>query len=125
MLLALRFSIVILISDIFSFDRTSIQGTEMVENYNPLSDFWHSAIRSQSVHGYLPVNVTFGFYETLFVSYNTPEEKLKAGFIAHVRTVTNIRGFKIKNKLKSICPNCSALHTVQRLPHEETQVKFY
>nr|QGV11548.1 Vg1 [Tetrastichus brontispae] len=103
--------------------RTSIQGTEMIENYNPLNDFWHAAIRSQSVHGYLPVNVTFGFHETLFFSYNTPEEKLKVGLIAHVRTSTNIRGFKIKSRLKSICPNCTDLYNARRSPEKETKSK--
>ncbi|XP_058799949.1 uncharacterized protein LOC131669231 isoform X2 [Phymastichus coffea] len=103
--------------------RTSIHGTEMVENYNPLSDFWHAAVRSQSVHGYLPVNVTFGFHDTLFLSYNTPEEKFKAGLIAHVRTITTIVGFKVKNRLKYICPNCSVVHTVKRLPKRDTKSK--
>jgi hypothetical protein len=70
----------------------------------------------------LPINVTFGFHEKLFFSYNTPEEKLKAGLTAHVRTVTNIQGPNIKSKLDSICPNCVDLYTVKHLPHKEIKV---
>lgn len=51
---------------------TVIHGTEVVETYNPLIDVWHSAERSQSIHGYLPTNVTVGIQEKLFLSYNTP-----------------------------------------------------
>lgn len=42
----------------------------MIENYNPLADLWHSANRAQSIHGYFPVNITFGFAERPFISYN-------------------------------------------------------
>ena len=88
-----------------------------------MNDLWHAAERAQSLHGYLPINVTFGFQEKLFFSYNTPEEKLRAGLTAHVRTVTNIRGSKVQDKLKSVCPNCVNLYTVKRLPHKETKVR--
>ncbi|XP_011495960.1 PREDICTED: uncharacterized protein LOC105360685 [Ceratosolen solmsi marchali] len=102
--------------------RTTIHGTESIENYNPLSDLWHAAVRAQSIHGYLPINVTFGFQDKLFFSYNTPEEKLRAGLTAHVRTVTNIRGPDIKTKLNFICPNCVDLYTVKRLPYKEIKL---
>lgn len=42
----------------------------MIENYNPLVDLWHSAERLQSLHGYLPINVTIGFAERIFISYD-------------------------------------------------------
>ncbi|XP_031777418.1 uncharacterized protein LOC100114520 isoform X2 [Nasonia vitripennis] len=98
--------------------RTSIHGTQVLENYNPFNDLWHAAERAQSIHGYLPVNITFGFQEKLFFSYNTPEDKLRAGLIAHVRTVTNIRGYKVQSKLDTLCSNCVDLYTVKRLPHK-------
>ena len=34
--------------------RTSIHKSEIIENYNPLIDTWHSAERAHSIHGYLP-----------------------------------------------------------------------
>ncbi|KAL7291123.1 hypothetical protein TKK_0015250 [Trichogramma kaykai] len=106
--------------------RTSIHGTESIENYNPLADIWHAGIRSQSIHGYLPVNVTFGLQDKLFVSYMTPEHKLKAGLTAHVKTVTSVRGYKVRDKLRAVCrPGesrhpCPELHTVKRFPDKET-----
>lgn len=50
---------------------TSVHGIETIENYNPLVDLWHSAQRVQSLHGYLPVNITIGFEERPFISYNS------------------------------------------------------
>lgn len=43
----------------------------MIENYNPLADLWHSAERVQSLHGYLPINITLGLDERPFISYDT------------------------------------------------------
>ncbi|XP_057323031.1 uncharacterized protein LOC130666240 [Microplitis mediator] len=101
--------------------RTVIHGTEVVETYNPLIDVWHSAERSQSIHGYLPTNVTVGLQEKLFLSYNTPTEYLQTGITAHARTVTSVRGVKAAQKLKAICQHCSSLYTVKRYQHEELQ----
>ncbi|KAI4483442.1 hypothetical protein M0802_013384 [Mischocyttarus mexicanus] len=94
--------------------RTSIHGSETISNYNPLVDLWHSAERAQSIHGYLPINVTIGLNERLFVTYYTPGEDFKMGITAHVRTVTNIRGSNAQNKLKPICPNCPMSYTVRK-----------
>lgn len=55
--------------DIF---RTSIHKSEIIENYNPFIDTWHSAERAHSIHGYLPINITLGFENRPFISYNTP-----------------------------------------------------
>lgn len=55
------------------FCSTSVHGIETIENYNPLVDLWHSAERVQSLHGYLPINVTLGLDERPFISYDTLE----------------------------------------------------
>ncbi|XP_043675802.1 vitellogenin-like isoform X2 [Vespula pensylvanica] len=94
--------------------RTSIHGSEIIENYNPLVDLWHAAERAQSIHGYLPINITIGLDERPFITYNTPGEHFKMGVVAHVRTVTHIRGTKTQTKLKAICPNCPISYTVRR-----------
>ncbi|XP_014616793.1 PREDICTED: uncharacterized protein LOC106793973 [Polistes canadensis] len=94
--------------------RTSIHGSETISNYNPLVDLWHAAERAQSIHGYLPINVTIGLNERPFITYYTPGEDFKMGITAHVRTVTNIRGFNAQNKLKPICPNCPISYTVRK-----------
>ncbi|XP_051171445.1 uncharacterized protein LOC127288178 isoform X1 [Leptopilina boulardi] len=94
--------------------RTTIHGTQVIENYNPLIDLWYVAERAQSVHGYLPINVTFGLQDKLFVSYNTLEDGMKTGVTAHVRTVTSIRGAKVNKKLKNICPDCIRDFTVKK-----------
>lgn len=52
------------------FFSTSVHGIETIENYNPLIDLWHSAERVQSLHGYLPINITIGLEERPFISYN-------------------------------------------------------
>lgn len=52
--------------------RTSIHKSEIIENYNPFIDTWHSAERIHSIHGYLPINITLGFENRPFISYNTP-----------------------------------------------------
>ncbi|KAG8040663.1 hypothetical protein G9C98_002659 [Cotesia typhae] len=101
--------------------RTVIHGTEVVETYNPLIDVWHSAERSQSIHGYLPTNVTVGIQEKLFLSYNTPTEYLQTGLTAHARTITTVRGIKALQKLKAICQHCPSLYTVKKYPHEDLQ----
>lgn len=49
----------------------SVHGIETIENYNPLVDLWHSAERVQSLHGYFPLNITIGFEEQPFISYDT------------------------------------------------------
>ncbi|XP_033211866.1 uncharacterized protein LOC117169551 isoform X2 [Belonocnema kinseyi] len=103
--------------------RTSIHGTQVIENYNPLTDLWYGAQRAQSVHGYLPINVTFGLQEKLFVSYNTPAEGLKLGVTAHVRTITTIRGSRVNEKLKTICPKCITQYTVNKNPTEPMKTK--
>ncbi|XP_047354225.1 uncharacterized protein LOC124950864 isoform X1 [Vespa velutina] len=95
--------------------RTSIHGSEIIENYNPLVDLWHAAERTQSIHGYLPINITIGLDERPFITYNTPGEHFKMGVVAHVRTVTHIRGPKTQTKLKVICPNCPTSYTVRRV----------
>lgn len=50
---------------------TSVHGIDTIENYNPLIDLWHSAQRVQSLHGYLPINITLGLDERPFISYDT------------------------------------------------------
>lgn len=55
------------------FFSTSVHGIEIIENYNPLVDLWHSAERVQSLHGYLPINITLGLQERPFISYDTLE----------------------------------------------------
>ncbi|KAK2579022.1 hypothetical protein KPH14_002816 [Odynerus spinipes] len=103
--------------------RTSIHGSEIVENYNPLIDLWHAAERAQSIHGYLPINITIGLDERPFIAYNTPGEHFKMGITAHVRTVTNIRGAKAQTKLKEICSKCPISYTVRKpLPTSELEV---
>ncbi|XP_043259379.1 uncharacterized protein LOC122401364 [Colletes gigas] len=96
--------------------RTSIHGSQVIENYNPLIDVWHSAEREHSVHGYLPVNITIGLEDRPFISYNTPGEHLKMGLTFHARTSTNIKGANIKSKLNKICPNCTRLFVVTKSP---------
>ncbi|XP_033196752.1 vitellogenin-4 isoform X1 [Bombus vancouverensis nearcticus] len=96
--------------------RTSIHKSEIIENYNPLIDTWHSAERAHSIHGYLPVNITLGFKDRPFISYNTPGEHLKMGITAHVRTSTNIKGLNIKSKLRQICPTCPQLYIITKSP---------
>lgn len=54
------------------FCSTVIHGREVVETYNPLVDVWHAAERAQSIHGYMPINVTIGLEDKLFLLYNTP-----------------------------------------------------
>ncbi|KAF7992158.1 hypothetical protein HCN44_001483 [Aphidius gifuensis] len=94
--------------------RTAVHGTEVVESYNPLIDVWHSAERAQSLHGYLPANITVGLQDKLFISYNTPGEYLRTGITFHTRTTTTIRGVKVNQKLRKICSNCSLTFTVKR-----------
>ncbi|KOC70286.1 Vitellogenin-6, partial [Habropoda laboriosa] len=96
--------------------RTSIHKSEIIESYNPLIDTWHSAERAHSIHGYLPVNITLGFEDRPFISYNTPGEHLKMGITVHVRTSTNIKGLNIKSKLHQICPICPQLYIVTKSP---------
>ncbi|XP_053999528.1 vitellogenin-3 isoform X1 [Hylaeus anthracinus] len=96
--------------------RTSIHGSQLIENYNPLIDVWHSAERAHSIHGYLPVNITIGLQNRPFISYNTPGEHLKMGFTFHTRTSTNIRGPNVRSKLSKICPNCTQLYVVKKSP---------
>ncbi|XP_076235711.1 uncharacterized protein LOC143180071 [Calliopsis andreniformis] len=96
--------------------RTSIHRSEIIENYNPLIDVWHTAEKAHSIHGYLPINITLGFEDRLFISYNTPGENLKMGITAHVRTTTNIVGANIKSKLNYFCPTCSRLNIVTKSP---------
>ncbi|XP_043523814.1 uncharacterized protein LOC122535938 isoform X2 [Frieseomelitta varia] len=96
--------------------RTSIHKSEIIESYNPLIDTWHSAERAHSIHGYLPINITVGFKDRPFISYNTPGEHLKIGITAHARTSTNIKGLNIKAKLHQICPTCSQLYLVTKSP---------
>nr|XP_031847046.1 uncharacterized protein LOC116433275 isoform X1 [Nomia melanderi] len=96
--------------------RTSIHRTEMIENYNPLIDIWHSAERAHSIHVYVPVNITLGIEDRPFISYNTPEEHLKMGLTVHVRTTTNLRGANVKSKLLKVCPDCAQLYTVKKSP---------
>lgn len=48
------------------------------------------------------------------------------GVVAHVRTVTHIRGTKTQTKLKAICPNCPISYTVRReLPINKLKVNSY
>lgn len=54
----------------YSFS-TCVHGIEIIENYNPLADLWHGAERVQSLHGYLPINITIGLEEHPFISYDT------------------------------------------------------
>lgn len=61
----------------YYFCSTAVHSTEVVESYNPLIDVWHSAERAQSLHGYLPANITMGLQDKLFISYNTPGGNLK------------------------------------------------
>ncbi|XP_076650819.1 vitellogenin-5 isoform X2 [Halictus rubicundus] len=96
--------------------RTSIHRSEIIENYNPLIDVWHSAERAHSIHAYVPVNITLGFEDRPFISYNTPGEHLKMGLTVHVRTATSIRGANVNSKLLKICPNCSQLYIVKKSP---------
>ncbi|XP_011162482.2 uncharacterized protein LOC105197692 [Solenopsis invicta] len=101
--------------------RTSVHGIETIENYNPLVDLWHSAERVQSLHGYLPINVTLGLDERPFISYDTLEEHLKTGFTAHAKTLTSIRGANVRSKLDRICGSCSVSHTVVKSPSSNLQ----
>lgn len=96
--------------------RTSIHKSEIIENYNPFIDTWHSAERIHSIHGYLPINITLGFENRPFISYNTPGEHLKMGITAHARTTTNIKGLNIETKLHHICPTCPQLFKVTKSP---------
>ncbi|XP_011154887.1 uncharacterized protein LOC105192439 [Harpegnathos saltator] len=101
--------------------RTSVHAIETIENYNPLVDAWHSAQRIQSFHGYLPVNIIFGFEERLFISYNASGENLKTGITAHATTLTSIRGASVKSKLKQFCPSCPITYTVAKTPISKTE----
>ncbi|XP_017876855.1 uncharacterized protein LOC108623080 isoform X1 [Ceratina calcarata] len=101
--------------------RTSIHKTEVIESYNPLIDTWHTAERAYSIHGYLPINITLGFEQRPFISYNTPKEHLKMGITAHARTSTNIKGLAIKSKLNQICPTCPNLYIVTKSPEYKSQ----
>ncbi|XP_072751184.1 uncharacterized protein [Anoplolepis gracilipes] len=101
--------------------RTSVHGIEMIENYNPLIDLWHSAERVHSLHGYLPINITVGLEEQPFISYNTLGEHLKTGITAHVKTLTSIRGASVKSKLKQACHSCPASYTVVKSPSSNLQ----
>ncbi|XP_050462195.1 uncharacterized protein LOC126857111 [Cataglyphis hispanica] len=92
--------------------RTSVHGIETIENYNPLVDLWHSAERVQSLHGYLPINITIGLEQRPFISYNALGEHLKTGITAHVKTLTSIRGANVKSKLERACHSCSISYTV-------------
>ncbi|XP_034189310.1 uncharacterized protein LOC117608379 isoform X1 [Osmia lignaria lignaria] len=96
--------------------RTSIHKTELIENYNPLIDTWHSAERAHSIHGYLPVNITIGFEDRPFISYDTPGEHLKMGITTHARTSTNIKGSNVKLKLHRVCSTCPELYIVTKSP---------
>ncbi|XP_032680145.1 uncharacterized protein LOC116848315 [Odontomachus brunneus] len=102
--------------------RTSVHGIETIENYNPLVDLWHSAQRVQSLHGYLPVNITIGFEERPFISYNNLGGNLKTGITAHARTLTSIRGANVKSKLKRICHSCPISYTVTKSPSSDMQI---
>ncbi|XP_015117477.1 uncharacterized protein LOC107041422 [Diachasma alloeum] len=94
--------------------RTAIHGTQVVENYNPILDVWHTAERALAVHGYLPANVTVGLKEKFFLSYNTPAEYLRTGVTIHTRTATTITGMRAKAKISRICPRCSLQYTVRK-----------
>lgn len=59
--------------NLYLFRSAFVHIVEIIENYNPLIDLWHSAERVESYHGYLPINVTVGFEERPFISYNTLE----------------------------------------------------
>ncbi|KZC04099.1 Vitellogenin-3 [Dufourea novaeangliae] len=96
--------------------RTSIHRSEVIENYNPLINVWHSAERAHSIHAYVPVNITLGFEDRPFISYNTPEDHLKMGLTVHARTSTNIRGANVESKLQKLCPNCTQLYIVNKSP---------
>ncbi|XP_011266190.1 uncharacterized protein LOC105257329 [Camponotus floridanus] len=93
--------------------RSSIYGIETIENYNPLVDLWHSAERVQSLHGYLPINITMGLEERPFISYNNLGEHLKTGITAHVKTFTSIKGANVKSKLERACHSCPISYTVK------------
>ncbi|KAL6253497.1 hypothetical protein P5V15_015343 [Pogonomyrmex californicus] len=101
--------------------RTSVHGIEMIENYNPLIDLWHSAERVQSLHGYLPINITLGLEERPFISYDNLGEHLKTGITVHAKTLTSIRGANVKSKLERICRSCSVSYTVVKLPSPNLQ----
>ncbi|XP_076394577.1 vitellogenin isoform X2 [Megachile rotundata] len=103
--------------------RTSIHKSEIIENYNPLIDIWHSAERAHSVHGYLPVNITIGFEDRPFISYDTPGEHLKMGITTHARTSTNIKGVNVKSKLNQVCSTCPELYIVTKLPAHKLKEK--
>ncbi|RLU25125.1 hypothetical protein DMN91_003217 [Ooceraea biroi] len=94
--------------------RTSVHGIEMIENYNPLVDLWHSAERFQSLHGYLPINVTMGLDERPFISYDTLGGHRKTGIATHAKTVTSIRGAKVRSKLERVCRSCPMSYTVTK-----------
>ncbi|XP_076176627.1 uncharacterized protein LOC143151413 isoform X2 [Ptiloglossa arizonensis] len=97
--------------------RTSIHGSQTIENYNPLINVWHTAERAHSMHGYLPINITIGLEDRPFISYNTPGEHLKMGLTFHARTSTNIKGANFeKLKLDKVCPNCTQLYVVAKSP---------
>ncbi|CAL7948266.1 unnamed protein product [Xylocopa violacea] len=96
--------------------RTSLHKSEIIESYNPLINTWHSAEKAYSIHGYLPVNITLGFKERPFISYNTPGEHLKMGITAHTRTSTNIKGLDIRSKLNLICSTCPHIYIVTKSP---------
>ncbi|XP_014475055.1 PREDICTED: uncharacterized protein LOC106744646 [Dinoponera quadriceps] len=101
--------------------RTSVHGIETIENYNPLVDLWHSAQRVHSLHGYLPLNITTGFEERLFISYNIPGENLRTGITTHARTLTSIRGANVKSKLERACHSCPISYTVRKSPLSNIQ----
>lgn len=69
-----KFFTVLIVVKFFS---TSIHGVGAVESYNPLTDIWHGAQRAQSIHAYLPINVTIGLDLKFFFSYITPAGKIQ------------------------------------------------
>ncbi|XP_071651940.1 uncharacterized protein [Temnothorax longispinosus] len=101
--------------------RTSVHGIETIENYNPLVDLWHSAERVQSLHGYLPINITLGLDERPFISYDTLGDRLKKGITVHAKTLTSIRGANVRSKLDRVCRSCSVSHTVVKSPSSNLQ----
>ncbi|KAL0100276.1 hypothetical protein PUN28_019574 [Cardiocondyla obscurior] len=101
--------------------RTSVHGSEMIENYNPLIDLWHSAERVQSLHGYLPINITLGLDERPFISYDTLEEHVKTGITIHAKTLTSIKGANARSKVFQICRSCSLSHAVVKSPSSNLQ----
>ncbi|XP_043280856.1 uncharacterized protein [Venturia canescens] len=105
--------------------RSVVHGRETIETYNPFIDVWHEAERTQSIHGYLPINVTIGIDNALFLLYNTPAEYMRTGVTANVRTATSIRGREAQNKLRNICPECTTLYTVRKSDEPTKVIKLF